>query len=340
MTQHPDLPSTTSLVYVEDTVPGIRRKRAGKGWGYYDPAGKRITDPAEILRLNRIGLPPAYVNCWFCPDPNGHIQAVGFDARGRKQYRYHASFREARDARKYGRCLSFGEALPKLRKQVETDLRKRKPDKAAVVAAVVRLLDLGKIRIGNENYRKLNRSYGATTLRRRHARVAAGKVRLEYRGKSGKLHQVTVADRGLARLVKRCQDIPGQTLFKFLDEDGVRHPVTSSDVNAYIRDATGSDFTAKDFRTWGASVIAYQAIVEESDRGLTLKSVLERVSRTLGNTPAIARKSYIHPYLIEIAKPGAGIGKHHLPRATRHLSRYERGLMAFLQKADTVSKAA
>lgn len=339
MAHEPDLP-LAALVYVDDTGKGIGRKKGRSGWVYFDSRGRRITDPGEIRRLNGVGLPPAYVNCWFCPDPNGHLQAIGYDARGRKQYRYHSAYREAQEARKYDRCLQFGEALPRLRRQVERDLRNGRAEKKTVVAAVVRLLDLGKVRVGNDAYRKSNRSYGATTLLDRHARIAGGRIRLEYRGKSGKQHQVTVADRTLARVVKRCQDLPGQTLFQFLDEDGARHPITSGDVNAYIREAAGSDFTAKHFRTWGASVIAYAAIVEAGEQGLTLKGLLERVSAALGNTPAVARKSYVHPHLIDIAKLGEGPGTVRLPRATRYLSRHERGLIDFLQRADRVSKAA
>lgn len=336
VTKSEEIPGT-ELVYTDHDVPGITRQRLRRGWAYYDPQGRRIADRQEIDRLNRIGLPPAYEKCWFCGNARGHLQAVGYDARGRRQYRYHPDFREARETSKYEQCAAFGRALPRLRRQVRRDLARGGADKAIVCAAVVRLLDLGRVRVGNEAYRKANRSFGATTLRSRHASVSRQQVRLEYRGKSGRLQQVTVADRRLARIVKRCQDLPGQTLFQFLDEEGARHPVTSADINAYIGEAMGEGFTAKHFRTWGASVIAFAQIIAAGKAGPSLKPVLDAVAHALGNTAAIARKSYVHPALVALAKAGQPITGIRLPRATQYLSRHERGLISFLEEVQSLT---
>lgn len=321
------------LCFVDDSLPGITRRRAGRGWAYYLPDGERITDRGEIDRLNAAGLPPAYRDAWFCIDASGHIQAIGYDEKGRKQYRYHPEFRAAQEALKYDRCLDFGRALPRIRAAVDENLSGRALNKNVVIAAIVRLLDLGRVRIGNASYARANKSFGATTLRNRHADVKGHKVRLEYLGKSGKLQRLTIEDRRLARLVRRCQDLPGQTLFQYLDEDGVPRPVTSSDVNAWLGEITGSDFTAKHFRTWGASVLAFAALIEAGEQGIGVKAMLAPVAEALGNTPAISRKSYVHPALIELAKVGGFRGEHppRLPRPTRYLSACERGLLAFLE---------
>jgi len=322
----------TRLVYCDDSQPGITRKKVRHGWGYWDADGKRITDRDEIDRLNGIGLPPAYTDAWFCPKENGHIQAVGRDDKGRKQYRYHPDFRARKEDEKYDRCLVFGEALPKLRAHVEADLKKRSHGKQRTVAAIVKLLDIGHLRVGNESYAKANKSFGATTLRNRHAKISRGTLKLKYRAKSGKEKLLTITDRSLARFVKQCQDLPGQQLFQYVDEDGEPHPISSSDVNDYIREATGCDFTAKHFRTWSASVIAFEALAS-ADHDIGLKSMLEPVTEALGNTPAIARKSYVHPALIALTKGDQARFREHLdlPRATRYLDRYERGLIAFLE---------
>jgi DNA topoisomerase I len=325
------------LTYVDDDLPGITRKKAGHGWAYHDARGNRITDRDEIDRLNAVGMPPAYRDCWFCPSPDGHIQAIGYDDKGRKQYRYHPDFRAAQEAEKYAGCADFGRMLPLIRRQVESDLAHRKLDKRTAVAAVVRLLDLGHVRVGNETYAKENGSFGATTLRTRHAAVRGAKLRLCYKGKSGKMQELTIEDRRLSTIVKRCQDLPGQQLFQYLDDAGERRAVTSTDVNDYIREATGGEFTAKHFRTWAASVIAYRAIVEAGTDGIGIKTMLEPVAAALGNTPAISRKSYVHPALCELAKAGGLKGEKpvKLPRATRWLEPAERGLIAFL---DTLSR--
>jgi len=324
---------TGALLYVDDQSPGITRRRHGRYWQYLDPAGKRIADRDEIDRLNAIGLPPAYDDAWFCPKPNGHIQAIGYDEKGRKQYRYHPDFRDKRDAAKYALSRDFGMALPKLRRRVESDLRKRALSRGTVVAAIVRLLDTGRIRIGNEAYVQANKSYGATTLRTRHAKVRGRTVRMRFKGKSGIERELAITDATLSRIVKKCQDLPGQNLFQYVGEDGEAQPVGSTDVNDYIRDAMGADFTAKHFRTWSASVIAFEQICAAGEEGVGLKAMLEPVAEALGNTPAISRKSYVHPTLIEAVK-GAENKRLALqcPRPTKYLSSAERGLIAFLGK--------
>ena len=322
------------IVYSDDSAPGITRKKVRNGWGYWDAKGDRIADREEIDRLNAIGLPPAYRDAWFNPKPNGHIQAVGWDDKGRKQYRYHVGFREQQEAAKYEKTAEFGRALPRLRKQVATDLAKRSLSRERAVAAVVRLLDQSHIRVGNEDYVKQNDSFGATTLRTRHGAVKGDRLRLRFRAKSGKDCDTTITDRSLARFVKACQDLDEQHLFAWLDADGEAHPVTSSDVNDYIKAATGGDFTAKNFRTWGASLLAFEALAG-AERDLTLKQLLEPVTAQLGNTPAIARKSYVHPDLIDLVKQDQAVFRKalRLPRATGELSREERALIAFLDRA-------
>ncbi len=323
----------TKLRYVDDSTAGITRKRRGRYWMYFDAKGERIADRDEIDRLNGVGLPPAYEKCWYCPRPNGHIQAVGWDAKGRKQYRYHPDFRAQQETLKYERLARFGDCLPKLRKRLANDLRGKATERDTVLAAVVRLIDETQMRIGNEEYAKDNKSFGATTLRNRHVSVGRGKLRITYKGKHGIKRTVTVADRHLARIARNTQDLPGQHLFEFLDEDGEVCPVTSSDVNDYIREAMGEEFTAKDFRTWGASVLAFEALVETADKHgkVKLKSVIEPVAEALGNTPAISRKSYVHPAIIEAAKDAGALGERTLPRKTKYLSRYERALIEFLE---------
>ena len=320
------------LRFVDDSKPGITRKRKGRYWQYFDADGKRIADRAEIDRLNAIAMPPAYKDCWFCPYPNGHIQAIGYDAKGRRQYRYHPDFRARQEGLKYDRLADFGRALPKLRKRVDQDMEGKPTSCDAVIAAVVRLIDAAYLRVGNEAYAKSNKSFGATTLRNRHARVGRGKVRIAYVGKGAIKREVTITDARLARIARRTQDLPGQHLFEFIDEEGEVRPVGSCDVNDYIREATGEDFTAKDFRTWGASVIAFEAMVRRARaKGkVSLKSVIEPVAEALGNTPAISRKSYVHPGIVEAAKDAVALAGRKLPRKTRYLSAAERGLIEFL----------
>jgi len=323
---------TGKLIYVDDQSPGITRRRHGRYWQYFDASGKRVTDRAEIDRLNAAALPPAYRDAWFSPKANGHIQAIGYDEKGRKQYRYHPDFRQKREAAKYDRCLDFGRALTKLRKRVAADLRKRTLSRDTVVAAVVRLLDTGCIRVGNEAYAEANDSFGATTLRSRHAQVRGKTVQMRFKAKSGIERELSLTDRTLSRIVKKCQDLPGQNLFKFIDDDGEAQPVSSTDVNDYIREATGEDFTAKHFRTWCASAIAFEQICGAGEEGIGLNAMLEPVADALGNTPAISRKSYVHPALIHAVKQGGRLVLQ-CPRPTKYLSSAERGLIAFLGKA-------
>jgi DNA topoisomerase-1 len=325
--------SARSLSYVDDaSVPGITRKKRGRYWQYFDAKGARITDRDEIDRLNAVGLPPAYQRGWFCPDPHGHIQAIGYDDKGRKQYRYHPDFRAQQDAAKYDKCSSFGRALPKLRKRVEADLNLRKLSRDTVCAAIVRLLDCEHVRVGNESYAKANKSFGITTLRDRHAKVFGRSVKMRFKGKHGIERQLTITDRNLVRIVKGAQDLPGQHLFQYVGDDGEPVALTSTDVNAYIREAMGEDFTAKHFRTWGASTIAFEQICGAGTEGISLKQLLEPVAKALGNTPAISRKSYVHPALIEAVKDkkNAPIPGLPCPRPTKYLSGAERGLIAFL----------
>lgn len=319
------------LIYVDDTLPGITRKRSGKGWAYYDAKGERITDAEERMRLNAIALPPAYREAWFCPAPNGHILATGIDDKGRKQYRYHPDFRAARESEKFDGCVCFGKLLPLVRKRVEEDLAGRTLTRERIVASVVRLLDLGAIRVGNEQYASANKSYGATTLRQRHAEVTGKTLKLRFKAKSGVLREISLTDGHLARLVRRMQDLPGQNLFQYVDGEQEYHPVTSGDVNDYLAETMGERFTAKSFRTWHASVLAFD-VLAHAEGQVGIKALTDAVAEHLGNTAAVTRKSYIHPALFELAERQAkwreGLS---LPRATQWLSREERGLIELLE---------
>ncbi len=250
------------LRYVSDRHPGIRRVRTPRGFRYLAPDGPHITDEETISRIQKLAIPPAYQQVWICPDPNGHLQAVGRDARGRKQYRYHKRWREVRDDSKYAKMLLFGRVLPRIRERVEQDLTLRGLPRERVLAAMVRLLETTLMRVGNEEYAKSNRSYGLTTLRNRHVKVTGGHIHFDFRGKHGREHQIDVNDRRLARIVQRLQDLPGQDLFYYLDEEGAPHPISSEDVNEYLREITGEDITAKDFRTWAATNLAAIALRE------------------------------------------------------------------------------
>jgi DNA topoisomerase I len=321
------------LRHSTDTEPGITRKRIGRAWAYFDAEGKRLTDRDEIDRLNAVGLPPAYTDAWFCPDPNGHLQATGVDARGRKQYRYHPDYRTKRDTAKFEGLLQFGKALPKLRRQLDKDVRRRKLSRETVLAAVVRLLDSAYVRVGNEEYARTNKSFGVTTLRNRHLRKRGQKMHMRFAGKHGIVHEVAITDSSLKRIVKRCEELPGQMLFQYLNGDGEPKPITSGDVNDYIRDLTGGDFTAKHFRTWGASVIAFdQLLKKKEDARISVKTVVEPVAEALGNTPAISRKSYVHPALLEAVKedPRDPLDGFDRPRARKRLSSAEVGFLKFL----------
>jgi len=329
------------IVYIDPELPGITRQKIRNGWGYFDAKGRRITDGDEIDRLNRIALPPAYVDAWFCPSEHCHIQAIGYDARGRRQYCYHLGFRAAQEAAKYDRCADFGRALPLLRAQVERDLAGKPTERETVIAAIVRLLDTGHLRVGNEAYAQSNKSFGATTLRTRHATLRGAKMSLQYRAKSGIMRKLTITDRGLLRVVRKVHDLPGQHLFQYLDADGGASPVGSADVNAYIKAAMGDAFTAKNFRTWGASVIALDHVVTACRSGTRLKlaELLEPVAAALGNTPTVARKSYVHPLVLALKDSGFDASR--MPRRTKWLSGTERALIALLDEAaGDLSKAA
>ena len=323
------------LRHSSDTEPGITRRQQGRHWAYFEPDGTRITARNEIDRLNAIALPPAYRNAWFCADPEGHLLATGIDARGRKQYRYHPLFRKKRESVKYEGLREFGKALPRLRRRAEQELKRRRLTRETVLAAVVRLLDTEHMRIGNEQYAKENNSFGATTLRTRHLRRKGSKMLMRFTGKHGIVHEVSISDTNLKRICKRCQELPGQMLFQYINDDGEPKPVTSSDVNDYIKEATGGDFTAKHFRTWSASVIAFEQMLKKAeDARITVKTVVEPVAEALGNTPAISRKSYIHPALLEAVreKPRDPLGGLERPKGRKRLSTAEVGLLEFLAR--------
>ena len=327
------------LIFVDDSLPGITRKRAGKGWAYYDPKGKRITDGDERVRLNAIALPPAYRDAWFCPAENGHILATGYDDKGRKQYRYHPDFRAAREAEKFDGCVSFGSLLPLVRKRVDEDLAGRTLTRERIIASVVRLLDLGAIRVGNEHYSRTNRSFGATTLRQRHAEVTGKTLKLNFKAKSGKQRELALTDGHLARLVRKMQDLPGQHLFQYVDEDQHYHPVTSGDVNDYLAETMGERFTAKSFRTWHASVLAFDILAQAKEQ-VSIKALTTQVAEHLGNTATVTRKSYIHPGIFELlASQIKWREELRLPRSTMWLTREERGFIDFLENPPQFTKA-
>jgi len=336
------VPAPERLQYVSDGAPGIRRARRGKGFSYIGPDGRPLRERGELERIRRLAIPPAYTQVWICSSPRGHIQATGRDARGRKQYRYHADWRRARDADKFDRMLEFGEALPRIRARVLRDLKaaEARPGRDTVLATVVRLLDTTLVRIGNDEYARSNGSFGLTTLRNRHALVKGREITLQFRGKSGVQHRVALEDPRVARIVRRCQAMPGQALFQYTGEDGQLHGIASDDVNDYLRDASGAEFTAKNFRTWHASVHALALLGElPGARGdgdaftrRELNDVLTDVAKRLGNTVAVCRKSYVHPRVLEATQAqlrAAGEGLASM-RRQRGWSVAERQLMAFL----------
>ena len=294
---------TDELVYIGEDAPGITRHRVGKGFRYVDAAGRRITDAQTLARIRALAIPPAYEHVWICADPRGHIQATGRDARGRKQYRYHEVWKRIRDADKYQQLEAFGTALARIRRKVARDLAGPTMTPERVIATVVRLLELTLIRVGTPRYAVANKSFGLTTMRRRHARVAGSTVRFKFRGKSGIEHDVTVRDRRIARLVKRCMEIPGQELFQYIDETGTVRRVESGLVNAYLKEAGGGDFTAKHYRTWAASVYAFSQLqrrsaAQERPLNKTVNEVLKETAARLGNTPKVCRDCYVHPAVI------------------------------------------
>ena len=331
----PTLPP--DLHYVDDSQPGIRRRRLRGKFVYFEPNGERIRDEEELRRINKLAIPPAYRDVWICPDAQGHLQATGRDARGRKQYRYHTRWREIRDSDKYERMLEFGEALPKLRRDLEKHLARPGMAREKVMALVVMLLESTLIRIGNSRYARDNRSYGLTTLRTRHVDVKGTSIRFHFRGKSGVEHEVTLRDRRLARLIRSCMELPGQQLFQYLDEDGQRRAVSSNDVNLYLREMTGRDFTAKDYRTWAGSALALERLrkLDASTEAVAKQNLVETVKQVasqLGNTPAVCRQCYIHPAILQAFSAGA-LADLRAARKRKWLSAEEVALLAFLRKA-------
>jgi DNA topoisomerase-1 len=354
------------LRHVDDTRPGIRRRATGKKvrqgkrfvpqFVYEHPDGRRVADDATEQRIRKLAIPPAWTDVWICPDPNGHLQATGRDARGRKQYRYHARWRDERDSTKYSRMIAFGQALPQLRRRIAADLRLPGLPRRKVLATVVRLLETTFMRVGNEEYARSNKSFGLTTLKDRHVDFGPSQVRFHFRGKSGVVHDVAVHDRAVARIVRRCRDLPGQELFQYLDGEGQPATIDSADVNEYIREATGHDFTAKDFRTWAGTVLAALALQEvdgaaellprrgakAGPRKPTARDVthaIERVAERLGNTPAVCRKCYVHPDVIAAFMDGTlaaslkrRVDAQMAPRRQGALRSDEAAVLALLQR--------
>ncbi len=309
------------LRYVSDAMPGIKRIARGKHFAYVAPDGKEITDEKDLARIKSLAVPPAYADVWICPLENGHLQATGRDARGRKQYRYHKRWREIRDETKYGRMIAFAQALPAIRKRVEADLALAGLPREKVLATVVQLLESTAIRVGNDEYAKDNGSFGLTTLQNKHAKVQGSTVRFSFRGKSGVRHAIDLRDNRLARIIRKCQDLPGQQLFEYVDDDGATRAIDSSDVNDYIRAISDEEFSAKDFRTWlgtvtCASLLAQlEAAETQTERKQRLTDVIKDVAQRLGNTPAVCRKCYVHPEVVDAYLEHGAISA---PAAMRH----------------------
>jgi DNA topoisomerase-1 len=296
-----DAAETAGLTYVSDEAPGIRRRKSGKGFTYTRPDGAKVADKATLERIRSLAIPPAYTDVWICPRASGHIQATGRDAKGRKQYRYHPAFREVRESTKYEHMLEFARGLPAIRKTIDEHMSLRGLPREKVLATVVHLLENTLIRVGNSDYVKQNKSYGLTTLRDPHVKVEGGELRFQFKGKSGKTWKLQVKDRRIARIVKACQDLPGQDLFQYIDDDGEQLSITSADVNAYLKEITGREITAKDFRTWAGTVLAALALSEfeefdnQAKAKKNIREAIEKVASRLGNTPSICRKCYVHP---------------------------------------------
>ncbi len=328
------------LHYVNVGSPGLRRVRSGQGYIYRDARGRRVRDVDTLARIRRLTIPPAWTEVWICPDPRGHLQATGRDARGRKQHRYHGDWRETREEAKFARTLAFAKALPRIRARVAKDLAQPGLGREKVLAAMVRLLETTLIRVGNEEYVRQNRSYGLSTLRDRHVSIDRDVIRFNFRGKGGKRHQIDLRDPRLARIVRRAQDLPGQDLFQYCDEHGERHGVTSTDLNAYLREIAGQEFSAKDYRTWAATVLAAVALKEcglassQREGRRRLAVAIEQVAHRLGNTPAICRKCYIHPAVMEGYLAGSILGDTpgQIKRTPgNELRRHEQAVIRFLR---------
>jgi DNA topoisomerase I len=320
------------LRYVRDDQPGLRRLRSGRGFRYVSERGRTIRDPAVLSRIRALAIPPAWTDVWICRLPHGHIQATGRDQRGRKQYRYHAQWRNARDETKFDRLAEFGRALPAIHRAVRRDLRLPGLPCRKVLAAVVLLLESTMIRVGNEEYARQNGSFGLTTMRNRHVRVNGSTIQFRFQGKSGRSHEASLTDPRLARLVRRCRDLPGQELFQYLDESNEPQPVSSSDVNAYLREVGGQEFTAKDFRTWAGTTLAIRHLPADRPDSRTaakreINRVVAQVAAELGNTPTVCRKCYIHPAIFEAFTDGRLAGG---PNRGQRLS--HRRLLAALRR--------
>ena len=301
----PQAAKNAGLVYVSDERPGITRRRRGAGFVYHAAGGAKLREIETLRRIKSLAIPPAWTDVWICPRENGHIQATGRDARGRKQYRYHPRWREVRDEAKYGRLMAFGEALPRIRRRVRRDLKSPGMPREKMVATVVRLLETTLIRVGNDEYAQTNKSYGLTTLRNGHVKVRGHNITFDFVGKSGKRHRIDTQDPRLAKTIRRCQELPGQELFCYIDENGQTRDITSDDVNTYLREITGAEFTAKDFRTWAGTALAAIALQEfeqftsatEAKRNIV--KAIEAVAQMLGNTPSVCRKCYVHPAILD-----------------------------------------
>ena len=309
-----------ALKYVSDARPGLRRKRFRDGFLYLDAEGQRVRDPETLERIRKLAIPPAWTDVWICRFPNGHLQATGRDARGRKQYRYHPAWREIRDETKYGRMTLFGSTLPRIRRRVHRDLQLPGIPRNRVLATIVRLLETTLIRVGNEEYARSNNSFGLTTLRNRHVLVRGSTIVFRFRGKSGISHAVGLTDPRLAKLIRRCRELPGQELFQYVDDDGQLHALGSADVNEYLRDITGEEFTAKDFRTWAGTVLAAKELARHepprsgAEGRRKIKLAIESVAVRLRNTVAVCRKCYVHPAVFEAYLDGSLSGGVELSR--------------------------
>lgn len=347
-----DAAKAAGLRYVDDTRPGITREPSADGFTYKDPSGKSVTDPEILRRIRSLSIPPAYTDVWICPREDGHLQATGRDARRRKQYRYHPRWREVRDEAKYSRTIAFAEVLPKIRQRAAQDLKLPGMPREKVLATVITLLERTLIRVGNDEYAQQNKSFGLTTLRNRHAKVRGSKVTFDFVGKSGKAHSIPIEDPKLAKIVRRCQDLPGQELFGYVDPDGNHRDVTSEDVNSYLREVAGTEFTAKDFRTWAGTVLAAVALqgleqftsAREAKKNIT--RAVEAVAQMLGNTPAVCRKCYVHPAILESYVAGETIAtlqqraEEKLAHSLDHLRPDEAAVMMFLRERLAAANAA
>jgi len=332
------------LRYVNDGKPGIKRMRTGKGFRYTDVDGKPVRDKETLARIKSLAIPPAWADVWICPFANGHLQATGRDSKRRKQYRYHAKWRAQRDETKFDRMLEFAQALPELRSRLEEDLALPGLPREKVLATIVKLLERTLIRIGNEEYARANQSFGLTTMRDQHVKISGSQVRFQFNGKSGLRHSIGLKDRRLARIIQRCQDLPGQELFQYLDESDTPQTIDSSDVNAYLREITGQDFTAKDFRTWAGTVAAalalheFQSFDSETEAKRNIVRAIETVAKRLGNTPAVCRKCYVHPAILELYISGALIDtlkqtvEKELREELSHIQPEEAAVLAILQQ--------